>query len=155
MIHVTGKLPELEKLTELTRSAWEELTEKFISTPATVAQRALDHFVPGGDKDPRLYKDIKGAIMIIGPDLPIGRKVTGTQRAQVEVFRGALRPFTTTVNQELSDVLKSKIRMFTIFPGSVTGSEPNNEKIAEAFNFLVTENALSSAEVIFCVDETR
>ncbi len=155
VIHVTGKLPEIEKLTELTRSAWEELTEKFISTPATVAQRALEYFVPGGDKDPRLYKDTKGAIMIIGPDLPIGRKVTGTQRAQVEVFRGALRPFTTTVNQELSDVLKSKIRMFTIFPGSVTGSEPNNQRIAEAFNFLVTENALSSAEVVFCVDETR
>ena len=155
VIHVTGKLPEIEKLTELTRSAWEELTEKFISTPATVAQRALEYFVPGGDKDPRLYKDAKGAIMIIGPDLPIGRKVTGTQRAQVEVFRGALRPFTTTVNQELSDVLKSKIRMFTVFPGSVTGSDPNNEKIAEAFNFLVTENALSSAEVVFCVDETR
>ena len=155
VIHFTGKLPEIGKLTELNRVGWEELVAKFISTPATVAQRVLEHFVPGGDKDPRLYKDTKGAIMIIGPDLPIGRKVTGTQRAQVEVFRGALRPFTTTVNQELSDVLKSKIRMFTIFPGSVTGSEPNNEKIAEAFNFLVTENALSSAEVVFCVDETR
>ena len=93
--------------------------------------------------------------MIIGPDLPVGRKVTGTQRAQVEVFRGALRPFTTTVNQELSDVLKSKIRMFTIFPGSVTGSEPSNEKIADAFNFLVSDSAASSSEVTFCVDESR
>ena len=155
VIHVTGKLPEIGKLTELNRSGWEELVAKFISTPATVAQRVLEHFVPGGDKDPRLYKDTKGAIMIIGPDLPVGRKVTGTQRAQVEVFRGALRPFTTTVNQELSDVLKSKIRMFTVFPGSVTGSEPDNQKIADAFNFLVTENSLSSAEVTFCVDETR
>ena len=155
VIHITGKLPQIGKLTELNRPEWEELVAKFISTPATVAQRALEHFVPGGDKDPRLYKDTKGAIMIIGPDLPVGRKVTGTQRAQVEVFRGALRPFTTTVNQELSDVLKSKIRMFTIFPGSVTGSEPNNQKIADAFNFLVTENSASSAEVTFCVDETR
>ena len=155
VIHITGKLPQIGKLTELDRPGWEELVAKFISTPATVAQRALEHFVPGGDKDPRLYKDTKGAIMIIGPDLPVGRKVTGTQRAQVEVFRGALRPFTTTVNQELSDVLKSKIRMFTIFPGSVTGSEPNNQKIADAFNFLVTENSASSAEVTFCVDETR
>jgi len=155
VIHITGKLPEIGKLTELDRPGWEELVAKFISTPATVAQRALEHFVPGGDKDPRLYKDTKGAIMIIGPDLPVGRKVTGTQRAQVEVFRGALRPFTTTVNQELSDVLKSKIRMFTIFPGSVTGSEPDNQKIADAFNFLVTENSASSAEVTFCVDETR
>ena len=155
VIHVTGKLPELSKLTELTRAGWEELTEKFISTPAIVAQRTLEQFVPGGSKDPRLYKDAQGAIMIIGPDLPIGRKVTGTQRAQVEVFRGALRPFTTTVNQELSDVLKSKIRMFTIFPGSVTGAEPNNQKIADAFNFLVSESAASSSEVTFCVDESR
>jgi NAD(P)-dependent dehydrogenase (short-subunit alcohol dehydrogenase family) len=155
VVHVTGKLPEISKLTELSRAKWEALTEKFISTPATVAQRALEQFVPGGDKDPRLYKDAKGAIMIIGPDLPIGRKVTGTQRAQVEVFRGALRPFTTTVNQELSDVLKSKIRMFTIFPGTVTGADPSNQRIAEAINFLVSDSAASSAEVIFCVDELR
>ncbi|MCV0430310.1 SDR family oxidoreductase [Nitrosopumilus sp.] len=155
VIHITGKLAEGLKLTELTRAEWEALTEKFISTPANVAQRALEQFVPGGSKDPRLYKDAKGAIMIVGPDLPIGRKVTGTQRAQVEVFRGALRPFTTTVNQELSDVLKSQIRMFTIFPGSVTGSEPNNQRIADAFNFLVSENAGSSSEVTFCVDESR
>jgi NAD(P)-dependent dehydrogenase (short-subunit alcohol dehydrogenase family) len=155
VIHITGKLPEISKLTESTRKEWEELVDKFISTPANVAQRALEQFVPGGKEDPRLYNDAKGAIMIIGPDLPIGRKVTGTQRAQVEVFRGALRPFTTTVNQELSDVLKSKIRMFTIFPGSVTGIEPDNQRIAEAFNFLVSDNAASSAEVTFCVDESR
>ena len=155
VIHITGKLPEISKLTELTRAKWEELTEKFISTPATVAQRALEQFVPGGKDDPRLYKDAKGAIMIIGPDLPIGRKVTGTQRAQVEVFRGALRPFTTTVNQELSDVLKSKIRMFTIFPGTVAGAEPNNQKIADALNFLISDSSNSSSEIIFCVDESR
>lgn len=155
VVHMTGRLPEISKLTEMSRSGWEELVEKFITTPATVAQRALDQFVPGGSKDPRLYKDAEGAIMIIGPDMPVGRKATGTQRAQVEVFRGALRPFTTTVNQELSDVLKSKIRMFTVFPGSVTGSEPNNENIAQALNFLVSGSAAPSAEVMFCVDEAR
>jgi len=155
VIHITGKLPEITKLTELTRARWDELTEKFISTPATVAQRALEQFVPNGKDDPRLYKGAKGAIMIIGPDLPIGRKVTGTQRAQVEVFRGALRPFTTTVNQELSDVLKSEIRMFTIFPGTIAGTEPNNQKIADALNFLVSDSSNSSSEVIFCVDESR
>ncbi|MDH3191413.1 MAG: SDR family oxidoreductase [Nitrosopumilus sp.] len=155
VIHITGKVPEISKLTELSRAKWEELIEKFITTPATVAQMALEQFVPGGSKDPRLYKGTKGAMMIIGPDLPSGRKVTGVQRAQVEVFRGALRPFTTTVNQELSDVLKSNIRIFTIFPGSVSGVEPSNERIAQAFNFLVSENAYSSAEVTFCVDELR
>jgi hypothetical protein len=115
----------------------------------------LEQFVPGGAKDPRLYKDASGAMMIIGPDLPSGRKVSGTQRAQVEVFRGALRPFTTTVNQELSDVLKSKIRIFSVFPGSVAGAEPNNENIAQALNFLVSDSAASSSEVTFCVDESR
>ena len=93
--------------------------------------------------------------MIIGPDMPVGRKATGTQRAQVEVFRGSLRPFTTTVNQELSDVLKSKIRLLTILPGSVTGAEPSNEGISQALNFLTSGNAVTSAEVIFCTDESR
>ena len=30
VIHITGKLPEISKLTELTRARWDELTEKFI-----------------------------------------------------------------------------------------------------------------------------
>ena len=155
VIHITGKLPNISKLVELPRAKWQELVEKFITTPATVGQGVLGQFVPGGDKDPRRYKDAKGAMMIIGPDLPVGAKVTGLQRAQVEVFRGALRPFTTTVNQELSDVLNSKIRLITVFPGSVTGSEPNNERIAQALNFLVSDVALDSSEVTFCVDESR
>jgi len=155
VVHVTGKLPSISKLIELSRARWQELIEKFIIIPAIVGQRALEQFVPGGDKDPRRYKDAKGAMMIIGPDLPTGTKVTGLQRAQVEVFRGALRPFTTTVNQELSDVLNSKIRIFSILPGSVTGSEPNNERIAQALNFLVSDNATDSSEVTFCVDESR
>lgn len=155
VIHVTGKVPEVDKITDSSRKEWEGLVDKFINTPATVAQQALEYFVPGGGKDPRLFKDANGAVMIIGPDLPIGRKISGTKRAQVEVFRGALRPFTTTINQELSDVLNSNIRMFTIFPGSVTGAEPNNENISEALNFLVSEYAKKSSEVIFCVDESR
>ena len=57
VVHVTGKLPDISKLTELTRAGWEELIEKFITTPATVAQRTFEQFVPGGAKDPRLYKD--------------------------------------------------------------------------------------------------
>ena len=146
---------DVYKITNSSRKEWEDLVDKFINTPATVAQQSLEHFVPGGGKDPRLFKDASGAIMIIGPDLPTGRKISGTKRAQVEVFRGALRPFTTTINQELSDVLNSNIRMLTIFPGSVTGAEPNNENISEALNFLVSEYAKKSSEVIFCVDESR
>ncbi len=155
VVHITGKLPEFAKLVELARNDWEQLVAKFITTPATVAQQTLEHFVPGGRKDPRLYKNATGSMLIIGPDLPTGKKIPGIKRMQVEVFRGALRPYTTTVNQELSDVLKSQVRIFTVFPGSVTGAEPDNDKIANALNFLVSSSAASSSEVTFCVDETR
>lgn len=155
LVHLTGKVPEISKLTDLSRDQWDGLVEKFITIPATVTQQALEQFVPGGGKDPRLYQNSKGAIMIVGPDLPVGKKISGIKRAQVEVFRGALRPYTTTLNQELSDVLKSRIRLFTILPGSVGGSAPINLRINHAFNFLVSSRGPSSSEVIFCVDETR
>ena len=93
--------------------------------------------------------------MIVGPALPAGKKVGGHARAKAEVFRGALRPFATTVNQELSDVLKSNIRMFVVLPGTVDGKEPSNENLVNTINYLVTEKAGSSSEVIFCPDESR
>ena len=93
--------------------------------------------------------------MIIGPALPAGKKISGHERAKVEVFRGALRPFVTTVNQELSDVLKSNIRVFLILPGTVDGKEPNNESAVNAINYLISDESQSSSEVIFCPDEKR
>lgn len=156
-IHYTGKIPQIPKMTQLTRAQWDELTEKFIIKPAIIAQNALEIFVPGGGKDPRLYKDTNGTIMIIGPQLPPGKKTTNIQRAQAEVFRGALRPFATTVNQEFSDVLGSNIRLFAVLPGSVTGIEPDPQKVANLFDNIMTPtsafNALST--VIFCTDESR
>ena len=154
IINITGKVPQFSKLVELSRKEWDELVDKFINTPATVIHRSLDCFVPGGGKDPRLFKDKTGIIITIGPDMTSGR-ISGTQRAIVEVFRGALRPFTTTVNQELSDVLKSKVRSFLVLPGTIDGKEPDNEKIVQAINYFVSEHAPSSTSVIFCVDEER
>ena len=155
VVNITGKVPEFPKLLDLSRKEWDDLVDKFINTPATVIQRSFEHYIPGGGKDPRLFKDKTGIVMTIGPDLPVGRKISGSDRAKVEVFRGALRPFTTTVNQELSDVLKSNVRSFLVLPGTVDGKEPSNERIALALNFFVSESAPKSAEVIFCVDEVR
>ncbi len=155
VVNITGKMPEFSKLIDLSRKEWDALVDKFINIPATVIQRSFEYFVPGGGKDPRLYKDKRGVVMTIGPDLPVGKKISGSDRAKVEVFRGALRPFTTTVNQELSDVLKSKVRSFLVLPGTVDGKEPKNERIAQALNFFISENSPESAEVIFCVDEVR
>ena len=154
-IHGTGNVPNFPKLTELSRDEWDKLVNQFINTPAMITQSALDTFVPGGSDDPRKFKDVKGRIVIIGPALPAGKKIGGHERAKVEVFRGALRPFATTVNQELSDVLKSNVRVFLILPGTVDGKEPNDENIVNTINYLMSDEAASSSEVIFCPDETR
>jgi NAD(P)-dependent dehydrogenase (short-subunit alcohol dehydrogenase family) len=154
-IHFTGNVPNFSKLTELTRDEWNKIVDQFINTPAAFTQMALRNFVPGGSDDPRLFKDVRGRIIIIGPALPAGKKISGHERAKVEVFRGALRPFVTTVNQELSDVLKSNVRVFLILPGTVDGKEPSNENIMNTINYLMSDEAGSSSEVIFCPDETR
>ena len=154
-IHITGDVPEFSKLTELSRSEWDGLVNKFINRPAQVSQNAMESFVPGGSDDPRLFKEAYGRIVIVGPALPAGKKGGGHARAKAEVFRGALRPFATTVNQELSDVLKSNVRMFVVLPGTVDGKEPSNENLVNTINYLVTKEAGTSAEVIFCPDESR
>ena len=154
-IYNTGNLPDFSKLTELSRDEWDKLVNQFINSPAESTQIINDTFVPGGSDDPRKFKDAKGRIVIIGPALPAGKKISGHERAKIEVFRGALRPFATTVNQELSDVLKSNVRVFLILPGTVDGKEPNNENIVNTINYLMSDESQSSSEVIFCPDETR
>jgi NAD(P)-dependent dehydrogenase (short-subunit alcohol dehydrogenase family) len=155
-IHGTGDVvPNFPKLTELSRGEWDMLIRQFINEPAEFTRIALDKLVPNGSDDPRKFKDAKGRIIIIGPALPAGKKISGHERAKVEVFRGLLRPFATTVNQELSDVLKSNIRVFLILPGTVDGKEPNDENIVNTINYLMSDEAASSSEVIFCPDETR
>ena len=91
VIYFTGNLPNFSNLTELTRTEWDKLVNQFINNPATSTQKALEHFVPGGSDDPRKFKDAKGRIVIIGPNLPAGKKISGHERAKVEVFRGAMR----------------------------------------------------------------
>ncbi len=155
VIYVTGKVPQTSKLVDLSRSQWDGLVDKFINTPAIFLQESLGTFVPGGAKNPPLYKNKEGNMIIIGPDMPSGGKVSGGDRARVEVFRGALRPFATTVNQELSDVLKSKLRIYLVLPGSVDGTEPNNENIMKAVSYLTSGRSVNNAEIIYYPDETR
>src|SRR5437867_3639152 len=81
VIYVTGKVPPLSKITELSRQQWDSLVDKFINTPALVLQESLNKFVPGGSKNPPLFKDTHGTIIIIGPDMPVGAKITGSDRA--------------------------------------------------------------------------
>jgi NAD(P)-dependent dehydrogenase (short-subunit alcohol dehydrogenase family) len=155
VIYVTGRLPQIANITDLSRQQWDRLVDKFINTPALVLQEVLNRFVPDGAKNPPLFKEKEGHIIIIGPDMPSGSRITGRDRTKVEIFRGALRPFVTTVNQELSDVLKSRIRIQLILPGSVDGIESDNSKILNAVNFFKSEKAVTNSEVIYYPDETR
>ncbi|MDE1843175.1 MAG: SDR family NAD(P)-dependent oxidoreductase, partial [Thaumarchaeota archaeon] len=90
IIYITGKVPQTSKLVDLTRNQWDNLVDKFINTPAIFLQESLGMFVPGGAKNPPLFKNKEGNMIIIGPDMPSGGKVSGADRARVEVFRGAL-----------------------------------------------------------------
>jgi hypothetical protein len=154
-INFTGDVPNFSKLTELSFDEWGQLINQFIFYTAGNVQDAVNKIVPGGSDDPRKFKDAKGRIVIVGPALPSGKKISGHERAKVEVFRGALRPFVTTINQEFSDVLKSNVRVFLILPGTVDGKEPSHKNILDTVNYLMSDEAGSSSEVIFCPDETR
>ena len=155
VVHVTGGVPGSGPLSSLGRGEWDALVRRFVTVPATVAHRAMAHFVPGGGDDPRRFQGASGRIVIVGPALPAGKKVPGADRARVEVFRGALRPFAATVNQELSDVLRSGVRMFVALGGTVDGAEPSAERMGRALDYFVSDGAASSAQVVFCVDEER
>jgi len=153
IVHCTGNL-HISRLADLSRQEWDSLVDRFIISTAVISRQAMEHFVPGGGQDPRLLRDASGAILVIGPDMPPGR-ISGTARAQIEVFRGALRPFTATVNQELSDVLKSKMRVFSAFAGTVAGSPIDHGKMAALLDFALSSDAPLSALASFCVDESR
>lgn len=152
-IHITGNTYEKD-ITSLSRIEWDELINRFIIAPAVVTKKALEYFVPNGEKDPRDFKNKSGTIVIIGPDSIVGKKIPGSKRAHIEVFRGLLRPFVTTVNQELSDVLKSKIRLHLLLSGSIDGIEPNINKICNALNYF-SYYIPNSSEVIYQLDDIR
>ncbi len=76
-------------------------------------------------------------------------------RARADVFRGALRPYASTVNQELSDVLGSSIRLYLVLAGNSEGLEPDNAKLCKAALNLASGAAGKRNEAIFYIDEGR
>ncbi|MEM2759999.1 MAG: SDR family NAD(P)-dependent oxidoreductase [Nitrososphaerales archaeon] len=155
VIHATGDYDYEQDLTKLSRASWDSLVDRYINIPALIAKEAINAMVPGAVTDPSKYKEGKGTIVIIGPNAPAGKKVAGLIRARAEVFRGALRPFTATVNQELSEVLHSLIRVYLLLPGSVGGSEPDVRKLVDASLYFASGKGRSRTEVIYYPDESR
>ena len=157
IIHFTGDYDYNIPLSSLSRKQWDALVDKFIYIPGLITKEGVNAMGPEGSiQDPAKFRDSKGAIVIVGPDAPVGKKISGLLRARADVFRGALRPYTATVNQELSDVLGSSIRLYLVLAGNSEGLEPENGKLCNtALNLASGAAALKRNEAIFYIDEAR
>jgi NAD(P)-dependent dehydrogenase (short-subunit alcohol dehydrogenase family) len=157
IIHFTGDYDYNIPLSSLSRKQWDALVDNFIYIPGLITKEAVNAMGPEGSiQDPAKFRDSKGAIVIVGPDAPVGKKISGLLRARADVFRGALRPYTATVNQELSDVLGSSIRLYLVLAGNSEGLEPENGKLCNAaLNLASGAAALKRNEAIFYIDEAR
>jgi NAD(P)-dependent dehydrogenase (short-subunit alcohol dehydrogenase family) len=156
IIHFTGDYDYNTPMSSLSRKQWDALVDNFIYIPGLITKEGVNAMAPDGSiQEPAKFRDSTGAIVLVGPDAPVGKKISGLLRARADVFRGALRPYTTTVNQELSDVLGSSIRLYLVLAGNSDGLEPDNSKLCSAALNLVSGTALKRNEAIFYIDEAR
>ncbi len=152
-IHFTGSYDYDNKLTSLDRKQWDIMVDKFVNIPHLITtQSVLSMTTNQALDDPSLFVGTKGNIVIVGPDSPVGKKISGEVRARSEVFRGALRPYITTANQELHDVLNSNINLTLVFPGNINGDLPDYDKLEESLIGLSSQEAQKN-NLIYYVDE--
>ena len=153
VIHFTGSYDYQSKLTSLGRKQWDNLVDKFVNIPHLVtSESVLSMTTHKAVEDPSLFRGSNGNIVIVGPNSPVGKKIGGEIRARSEVFRGALRPYVTTANQELHDVLNSEINLTLILPGNINGDLPDYDKLEKALIGLSSQDERKN-NLIYYVDE--
>ena len=151
--HFTGSYDYENKFTSLDPKSWNRLVEEFINIPHLITREsALSMASRNALESPDLFKYARGNIIIIGPQAPTGKKISGLIRARAEVFRGALRPYVTTSNQELHDVLGSNINLTLILQGSVNGDAANYEKLRDTLIVLGSQEDFRN-NLIYYIDE--
>ena len=153
LIHFTGRPDYSKSSLELSKEDWESLINRFIHTPTLVTKHMVTILAPDGAlEEPVRFKESSGNVVIVGPDWPKGDKVSGLVKARAELFRGALRPFIVTANQELSDVLGSKICIYLILPGNFDNGGVDEEQLGDSISRLISrsQNRLQN-ETIFCL----
>jgi NAD(P)-dependent dehydrogenase (short-subunit alcohol dehydrogenase family) len=156
LIHITGDYDYNLPFSSLARPHWDSLVDNFINIPGLIVKEAVNIMAPEGAADePMKFKGSKGVVVIIGPDAPVGKRISGTVRARSEIFRGALRPYTATVNQELADVLGSDIRLYLLLPGNIDGDPSDTELLKNSITHLLSVSSLRRNEVIFYTDEWK
>ena len=141
VVLLTGEHDYDVALRSLDRKQWDHLVEDYLFVPAMITRESVTHMAPAGAvSEPSLFKGSTGSIIIVGPDSPVGDKISGVVRARSEIFRGALRPFNATVNQELRDVIKSNIRQYLLLAGNIEGHEPDEEKITNMILNIIAQS---------------
>jgi hypothetical protein len=155
VVLLTGEHDYNVALKSLDRKQWDHLVENYLFVPALVTRESVIQMATSGAvSDPSQFKGSKGSIIVIGPDSPVGDRISGVVRARSEIFRGALRPFNATVNQELRDVIKSKIRQYLLLAGNIEGSEPDEQRISNMILNLLAQPDGGNNQTIFYVDES-
>lgn len=156
VIHFTGDYDYNAAFSSLSRKQWDALVDNFIYIPGLITKEAVNAMAPQGAlEEPTKYKESNGTVVIVGPDAPVGKKISGVLRARADVFRGALRPYTATVNQELGDVLGSNIKLHLVLAGNSEGAEPDATRLHNSILNLAAGIALKRNEAIFYIDEAR
>lgn len=156
VIQFTGDYDYSMPFSAFTRQQWDSLVDNFVNMPGLITREAVNAMAPErAVEEPAKFKRSKGIVVIVGPDAPVGKKISGAVRARSEVFRGALRPYTATVNQELGDVLGSYIRLYLIFGGNIEGHNPNTDRLQNSVLQLISGSALKRNETIFYIDEGK
>jgi NAD(P)-dependent dehydrogenase (short-subunit alcohol dehydrogenase family) len=155
VVYLTGNYDYNRSILSLSRKEWESLVDKFINVPALVTKESVNAMCPDAVLEPIKYKNSNGKIILIGPESPVGTKISGLIRARAEIFRGALRPYTATVNQELFEVLGSSIRLFLILPGNLEGSGSDAQRLSQSVVQIISDQVGNNNDSIFYVDEVR
>ncbi|HEU5119953.1 MAG TPA: SDR family NAD(P)-dependent oxidoreductase [Candidatus Nitrosocosmicus sp.] len=151
--HFTGSYDYENNFIYISHDKWNRLVEEFINIPHLITRESvLSMTSREAIDDPSLFKTSKGNVIIIGPDAPVGKKISGNVRARSEVFRGALRPYVTTANQELHDVLGSGINLTLILQGNISGDAPNPAKLKETLIKLGSQEDFRD-NLIYYIDE--
>lgn len=155
VVLMTGEYDYEVALKSLNRKQWDGLVEKYLFVPALITRESVISMSPEGAlNEPSLFTGSSGSVIIVGPDSPTGDKISGVVRARSEIFRGALRPFNATVNQELRDVVKSNIRQYLLLPGNIEGGPTNEAKITKMMSSILSDPNSGNNQTIFYVDES-
>ena len=84
VVMLTGEFDYSTSLLSMNRRRWDELVENHVLIPALITREAVGMMAPSGAlHEPSLFRGSEGKVIIIGPDAPAGKKISGVVRAEI------------------------------------------------------------------------